>query len=107
LVLELVEGETLAERLSRGPIPIEEALGIARQILEALEAAHEKAICHRDLKPANVKLTPGGVVKVLDFGLAKFLETTPTVANLTLSPTLSSGGDLSGRDSRHGRIHVA
>jgi TolB-like protein/tetratricopeptide (TPR) repeat protein len=71
IVLELVEGETLAERIARGRVPIGEALAIARQIAEALDAAHVKGIVHRDLKPANVKLTPGGVVKVLDFGLAK------------------------------------
>jgi len=71
LVLELVEGETLAERIQQGPIPPEQALDIARQIAEALEAAHDRDIIHRDLKPANVKLTPDGNVKVLDFGLAK------------------------------------
>src|SRR5215831_14736173 len=71
LVLELVEGETLADRIARGPVPVEEALHIATQICEALEVAHEKGIIHRDLKPANVKLTPEGKVKVLDFGLAR------------------------------------
>jgi serine/threonine protein kinase/Tol biopolymer transport system component len=71
LVLELVEGATLAERIAEGPIPVPESLAIARQIAEALEAAHEKGIVHRDLKPANIKITPDGVVKVLDFGLAK------------------------------------
>src|SRR5262249_42344049 len=71
LVLELVEGPTLADRLSAGPIPIDEALPIARQIADALEAAHEQSIIHRDLKPANIKLRPDGTVKVLDFGLAK------------------------------------
>ena len=72
LVMELVSGETLAERVKRdGAVPVEEALTIAKQIAEALEAAHEKGIIHRDLKPANVKLTPEGKVKVLDFGLAK------------------------------------
>src|SRR5438876_4770353 len=74
LVMELVEGPTLAERIGRGAIPLEESLAIARQIAEALEAAHEKGIVHRDLKPANVKITPGGVVKVLDFGLAKLAD---------------------------------
>ena len=74
LVLELVEGETLADRIARGPIPLDEALVIAIQIAEALEAAHEKGIIHRDLKPANIKLTPEGEVKVLDFGLAKVRE---------------------------------
>ena len=71
LVLELVEGEDLSERIQRGPIPPDEALEIARQMAEALEEAHERGIVHRDLKPANVKLTPDGRVKVLDFGLAK------------------------------------
>src|SRR4051794_15831169 len=73
LVLELVEGPTLAERIERGPMPIEEALPAARQIAQALEYAHDRGIIHRDLKPANIKLTPDGQVKVLDFGLAKAL----------------------------------
>ena len=76
LVLEFVEGETLAERIARGSIPIEQALNIAKNICEALEVAHDKGITHRDLKPANVKLTPDSKVKVLDFGLAKLTETT-------------------------------
>jgi len=74
LVMELVEGPTLAERMKRGQIPFEEALAIARQIAEALEAAHEKGIVHRDLKPANIKIRPDGSVKVLDFGIAKAME---------------------------------
>jgi serine/threonine protein kinase/Tol biopolymer transport system component len=86
LVLELVEGDTLAECIQRGPIPVEEALQIAHGICEALEAAHEKGIVHRDLKPANVKITPDGKVKVLDFGLAKALEAPLQVASN--SPTL-------------------
>jgi serine/threonine-protein kinase len=77
LVLELVEGETLAERIGRGPLSVHEALGIAKQIADALEAAHEKDIVHRDLKPANIKVTPAGTVKVLDFGLAKAVVPTP------------------------------
>ena len=74
LVLELVEGPTLADRIAGGPLPLDEALPIARQIAEALEAAHEHGIIHRDLKPANIKVRPDGTVKVLDFGLAKALE---------------------------------
>src|SRR5882672_4026999 len=74
LVMELVEGEDLAQRLTRGAIPIDEALPIAKQIAEALEAAHEQGIIHRDLKPANIKVRPDGTVKVLDFGLAKALD---------------------------------
>src|SRR6185436_11652820 len=71
LVMELVPGETLADRLAQGPVAVAEALAVARQIAEALEAAHEQGIIHRDLKPANVSITPDGTVKVLDFGLAK------------------------------------
>src|SRR4029453_3691365 len=71
LVLELVEGETLAERIAAGALPVEEALKSAFQIAEALEAAHERGVIHRDLKPGNIKITPEGKVKVLDFGLAK------------------------------------
>jgi len=89
LVMELVEGETLAERIAHGPIPVDETLTIAKQIAEALEAAHEKGIIHRDLKPANAKITPDGKVKVLDFGLAKAFETESANAKLSNSPTLS------------------
>src|SRR6059036_883759 len=74
LVMELVEGPTLAERIASGAMPLGESLPIARQMAEAVEAAHEKGIVHRDLKPANVKITPEGVVKVLDFGLAKLAD---------------------------------
>jgi serine/threonine-protein kinase len=91
LVLELVEGETLADRIARGPIPVEEALIIAKQICEALEAAHERGIIHRDLKPTNVKLAPGGKVKVLDFGLAKALRDVSGSTTVSNSPTLVSG----------------
>ena len=76
LVLELVEGPTLADRIAQGAIPLDEALPIAKQIAEALEAAHEAGVIHRDLKPANIKVRDDGTVKVLDFGLAKALETT-------------------------------
>ena len=91
LVLELVEGPTLADRIARGPVPIVEALPIARQIAEGLEAAHEQGIVHRDLKPANVKLRPDSAVKVLDFGLAKVLQPEATTGgDLTASPTITS-----------------
>jgi Tol biopolymer transport system component len=89
LVLELVEGRTLAERIAEGPLALEEALPIARQIAEALEAAHERGIVHRDLKPANIKITIDGSVKVLDFGLAKLLDASPAASSLSMSPTLS------------------
>ena len=92
LVLELVEGEDLALRLSRGPLAIDEAISIARQIADGLEAAHEKGIVHRDLKPANIKVTKDGTVKILDFGLAKAYETeneTPGIGSSSDSPTLS------------------
>ena len=89
LVLELVEGETLADRVKRGPIPVEESLKLALQIAEALEAAHEKGVIHRDLKPANIKVTPDGKVKVLDFGLAKAFAGEQAELNLSNSPTLS------------------
>jgi Tol biopolymer transport system component len=88
LVLELVEGETLADRIARGPIPVKEALTIGKDICEALEAAHEKGVAHRDLKPANIKLTASGQVKVLDFGLAKVLEHPSGNTVLSNSPTL-------------------
>ena len=97
LVLELVEGPTLADRIAKGPIPLDEALPIARQIADALEAAHEQGIIHRDLKPANIKVRDDGTVKVLDFGLAKAME--PAAAsniNATMSPTLSLHATMGG-----------
>jgi Tol biopolymer transport system component len=97
LVMELVAGETLAERIKReGAVPVEEALKIAVQIAEALEAAHEKGVIHRDLKPANVKVTPEGKVKVLDFGLAKAFAGETTDSNPSQSPTLSAVATMQG-----------
>ena len=94
LVMELIEGDTLAERISGQPIPLEEALGLARQIADALEAAHEQGIIHRDLKPANIKITPAGAVKVLDFGLAKLNDpaasSMPNRPGASMSPTVVS-----------------
>ena len=95
LVLELVEGPTLADRIKQGPIPLDEALPIAKQIAEALEAAHEKGIIHRDLKPANIKVRDDGTVKVLDFGLAKALDASPT-GDPSESPTLTAAATQMG-----------
>jgi serine/threonine protein kinase len=89
LVLELIEGPTLADRLAQGALPVADALGIARQIAEALEAAHEKGIIHRDLKPANIKLRPDGVVKVLDFGLAKVVAGDGSPSDVSRPPALT------------------
>jgi eukaryotic-like serine/threonine-protein kinase len=96
LVLELVEGETLADQIKRGAIPVEESLKLALQIAEALEAAHEKGVIHRDLKPANIKVTPDGKVKVLDFGLAKAFAGEQADLNLSNSPTLSNAATQQG-----------
>src|SRR2546425_4861225 len=93
LVLELVEGPTLADRIAQGPIPLDEALPIAKQMADALEAAHEQGIIHRDLKPANIKLRPDGTVKVLDFGLAKAFapdSASAPAGDLSQSPTITS-----------------
>src|SRR5437016_8508234 len=97
LVMELVEGPTLADRIAQGAIPIDEALPIAKQIAEALEAAHEQGIIHRDLKPANIKVRGDDTVKVLDFGLAKAME--PAAASsrgASMSPTLSLHATMAG-----------
>ena len=91
LILEYVEGETLDALIEHGPLLVDDALSIARQIAEAVEAAHDKGIIHRDLKPANVKITPDGVVKVLDFGLAKALQDQPASSNVADSPTVVAG----------------
>jgi len=90
LVMELVEGDDLSQRIARGAIPIEEALPIAKQIAEALEAAHEQGIMHRDLKPANIKVRPDGTVKVLDFGLAKAMDPIRSAPNVSQSPTITT-----------------
>jgi eukaryotic-like serine/threonine-protein kinase len=104
LVLELVEGETLADRIKTGPIPVEESLNLALQIAEALEAAHEKGVIHRDLKPANIKVTPEGKAKVLDFGLAKAFAGEQSDLNLSTSPTLTRSPTLSNMATQQGVI---
>jgi len=95
LVLELVEGETLADRIARGAVPVKDALAMAREIADALDSAHEKGIVHRDLKPANIKITPKGMVKVLDFGLAK-VDAEDAAPNLSKSPTMTIGATHGG-----------
>jgi serine/threonine protein kinase len=97
LVMEVVEGPTLAERIAQGASPLDEALSIAKQIADALEGAHEQRIIHRDLKPANIKVRPDGTVKVLDFGLAKALEPTGGLAvSHSMSPTITTAGTVLG-----------
>jgi serine/threonine protein kinase len=97
LVLELVEGPTLADRIAKGPISLDEALPIATQIAEALEAAHEQGIIHRDLKPANVKVRDDGTVKVLDFGLARAMEPASAISPMmTASPTITTPAQMTG-----------
>ena len=108
LVMELVEGEDLAERLARGFTPLDEALPIAKQIAEALEAAHEQGIIHRDLKPANIRVRSDGTVKVLDFGLAKAVEPVGAIsASAAESPTITSPAMMTGLGviARHRRLH--
>src|SRR5271170_6227645 len=107
LVMEIVEGPTLAERIAKGPIPLDEALSIAGQIAEALDAAHEKGIIHRDLKPANIKIRPDGSVKVLDFGLAKSVvdpakvtSDSPTLMHSTAGMILGTAGYMSPEQAR-------
>ncbi|MCE7960020.1 MAG: serine/threonine protein kinase, partial [Acidobacteria bacterium ACB2] len=108
LVMELVEGPTLADRLARGALPVPECLSIARQVAEALEEAHEKGIVHRDLKPANVKVTPDGKVKVLDFGLAKAMDpaapSSSGAADLLRSPALMNSPTLTAPGTAMGVI---
>ena len=96
LVMELVEGEDLSDRLARGPIPLNETLAIARQLADALETAHERGIIHRDLKPANIKVSPDGGVKLLDFGLAKAIEGSDMEINARNSPTMSLAATRAG-----------
>src|ERR1035441_9221592 len=94
--MELVEGPTLAERIARGPMLLEEVLPAARQIAEAIEYAHERGIIHRDLKPANIKVTPEGRIKVLDFGLAKALRSEAAPRDMELSQALTAGPTVAG-----------
>ena len=113
LVLELVEGPTLADRIARGPLALPEALPIARQIADALAVAHEHGVIHRDLKPANIKVRDDGTVKVLDFGLAKPVQDARSPQSGDASPRSrgavtdghESRGHGDGRDSRDGRVH--
>src|SRR5688572_16356340 len=107
LVMELVEGPTLADRIQQGPLPTDEAIHVARQIADALEAAHDLGIVHRDLKPANIKVRPDGTVKVLDFGLAKAADpSSPAADDAMRSPTLTARRSEErrvGKECRSGR----
>ena len=106
LVMELVEGEDLSQRIAQSAIPLDEALPIAKQIAEALEAAHEQGIIHRDLKPTNIKVRADGTVKVLDFGLAKAID--PPVGsspNVSVADAHDHRDDAGRDDSRHSRLH--
>ena len=109
LVMELVEGEDLSQRIARGAIPLDEALPIAKQIADALEAAHEQGIIHRDLKPANIKVRADGTVKVLDFGLAKAMEPASALERRGVDELADDhdarDDDGSRHDPRHGRVH--
>jgi serine/threonine protein kinase len=106
LAMELIEGPTLAERLAGGPIPVDDAIPIARQVAEALEAAHDHGIVHRDLKPANIKVREDGTVKVLDFGLAKAIDQDPkTPGPRGVAHGRDAGDDGRGPDHGHGRLH--
>jgi serine/threonine protein kinase len=96
LVMEFVAGEALADRIAKGPIPLDETVPIAKQVAEALEYAHDRGVIHRDLKPANIKVTADGTVKVLDFGLAKALMDEPVAADPRDSPTLSMAPTMTG-----------
>ena len=94
--MELVPGEDLSQRIARGAIPVDEALPLAKQIADALEAAHEQGIIHRDLKPANIKVRADSTVKVLDFGLAKAMDPVDAAANASLSPTITTPAQMTG-----------
>src|SRR3954451_3600537 len=96
IIMELIDGEELAQHIARGPLPLDEALPIAAQIAEALEAAHEQGIVHRDLKPANIKIRPDGTVKVLDFGLAKATESVGSGPGVSQSPTITTPAMMTG-----------
>ena len=106
LVMELVVGDDLSQRIARGAIPLDEALPIAKQIAEALEAAHEQGIIHRDLKPANIKVRADGTVKVLDFGLAKAMEPVGAAGGERVDVTDAvAARDAGGDDPRDGGVH--